>query len=308
MGGCVKSLKILFASFVVVAGLFLVACDDDGSSASPQDEDSLIEASSSSGEEFAKNSSSSRNDNSSCSVKSSSSSAKSSSSVESSSSITLATPCKTESEDNCEYGELVDERDGQVYRTVKIGDQWWMAENLNFETDNSFCYKESAKYCEMYGRLYQWSAALDSVGAWSANGKGCGYDVMCSLTYPVRGVCPEGWHLPDTTEWNTLITAVGEQSVAGIKLKSTSGWYSNGNGKDDFGFSALPAGFRQAGNAGSYFYEGSDAFFWSSTGRTWRGAESNIGIAYFFSIHSNSDVEVSFWVNFNRLSVRCLKD
>ena len=118
----------------------------------------------------------------------SSSSAKSSSSVESSSSEQSSSSkigCKSETEDNCEYGELVDERDGQVYKTVKIGDQWWMAQNLSYaylqptdELDSSsFCYNNSAEYCAKYGRLYLWSAAMDSVGTWSLDGKGCGYGV-----------------------------------------------------------------------------------------------------------------------------------
>ena len=134
---------------------------------------------------------------------------------------------------------MLDDRDGQTYKTVKIGDQWWMAENLNYKTDNSFCYKDKSANCTKYGRHYAWAAAMDSVGTWSTNGKGCGYRMTCSPTYPVRGVCPEGWHLPDTTEWNTLFTAVGGSSIAGTKLKFMSGWYNSGNGTDDFGFSSL---------------------------------------------------------------------
>ena len=91
--------------------------------------------------------------------------------------------CKQDGEDNCEYGTLTDKRDGKVYKTVKIGFNWWMAENLNYAylqptgglDSSSFCYKDSAEYCEKYGRLYLWSAAMDSV-------------------------CPEGWHIPSLEE------------------------------------------------------------------------------------------------------------
>ena len=105
---------------------------------------------------------------------------------------------------------LVDDRDGQTYRTVKIGNQIWMAENLNYKMANSFCYNDETSNCTKYGRLYLWSAAMDSVGIWSSNGKNCGYNQFCSPIYPVRGACPSGWHLPSKSEWEDLIMAVGD--------------------------------------------------------------------------------------------------
>ncbi|WP_173468777.1 fibrobacter succinogenes major paralogous domain-containing protein [Fibrobacter succinogenes] len=140
------------------------------------------------------------------------------------------------------YGEmLTDPRDGKKYKTVKIGEQTWMAENLNYEAKNSLCYDNKPSNCKKYGRLYSQDVA--------------------------QSVCPEGWHLPDTTEFLILIDAVGLERSAGRVLKSRSGWKSNtltdngtvpateilklirksnsskdGNGTDDYGFSALPAG------------------------------------------------------------------
>lgn len=204
-----------------------------------------------------------------------SSSEKSSSSVKSSSgSTTLATLCKTKDEDNCEYGTLIDERDGQIYKTVKIGNQWWMAENLNYaylqptstEDSSSFCYNDSLQYCKKRGRLYMWSAAMDSAGVIPGNeANRCGYDRGCLLEFPVRGVCPRGWHLPTDKEWKTLFGAVGGQGDAGKVLKSTSGWQGRG-GKyvtDAVGFSVLPGGYRNG--EGDFFLEESAAFFWCST-------------------------------------------
>ena len=133
---------------------------------------------------------------------------------------------------------LVDSRDGQIYKTVKIGNQIWMAENLNYETERikrasfyggqdddydivasmgtSFCYDDHISNCAKYGRLYMWTAAKDA--------------------------CPEGWHLPDTTEWKTLFATVGGMPVAGKALKSTFDWNYGGLGTDEYGFSILPSG------------------------------------------------------------------
>ena len=195
---------------------------------------------------------------------------------------------------------MTDSRDGQTYRTVTIGTQTWMAENLNYETENSYCYGDDASNCTKYGRLYTWAAAMDSAGTWSTNGKGCGYNKTCSPTYPVRGVCPEGWHLPTRTEWNTLFTAVDGSSTAGTKLKSTSGWNSSGNGTDAYSFSALPAGLRD-GN-GNCNDEGKFTYFWSSTA-------DNSDFAYFMYLYySNGDAYLNYDYKGNGFSVRCLKD
>ena len=196
-----------------------------------------------------------------------------------------------------ETGSLVDDRDGQTYKTVKIGDQWWMAENMNYEMDGSFCYHDSAEYCEKYGRLYLWSAAMDSVGTWSANGKGCGDGKTCLQRNPVRGVCPDGWHLPTYEEWESLITAVGGREN-GKALKSTSGWNDNGDGTDDFGFSALPAGYV----FGGFTREGYSACFWGSSELDSDYADRMVFSSSFDYANLGSDLK------FSALSVRCLKD
>ena len=187
------------------------------------------------------------------------------------------------------YGEMIDARDGQVYKTIGIGEQTWMAENLNYETENSYCYKDSSIYCSRYGRHYTWATAMDSVGMWSVNGKGCGLYQNCSQIYPVRGVCPSGWHLPDTTEWNALIRAVGGLSVAGEMLKSKSAW----NGVDAYGFAAVPDAYADT------------TYIWSAT--DFYNNKNSVD-AYVMRITSYG-VEISRWgvKNFPR-PIRCVKD
>ena len=146
-----------------------------------------------------------------------------------------------------EYGELLDARDNQVYRTVKIGKQEWMAQNLNYEADSSFCDGGDPAFCEMYGRLYTWNAAVGK------SMSECSYDEDCDFskdTIPsisrIRGVCPDGWHMPSFDDFYTLQTTVAELypekfGLLGSRLmKSQNGW-DEGLATNETGFSVLPS-------------------------------------------------------------------
>jgi len=201
------------------------------------------------------------------------------------------------------YGEFLDTRDYQMYKTVTIGKQTWMAQNLNYDYNEgsakSYCYDNDEGYCSKYGRLYTWAAAMDSAAVFSKAGEGCGYGNECSSSGPIRGVCPDGWHLPITGEWNALFTSVGGVDVAGGELKSFSGWNSDGNGDDSFGFAVLPAGYRT--NYGGFNNAGSLAYFWSST-------ESSRYTAYDWYFHYGRTGVYSYGGNeYYGRSVRCLR-
>jgi uncharacterized protein (TIGR02145 family) len=166
---------------------------------------------------------------------------------------------------------FTDSRDRKRYRTVKVGDQTWMAENLNFNASGSACYANDPSNCDTYGRLYDWNTA--------------------------RAACPAGWRLPSDADWETLINFVG--SNAGTKLKSRTGWHNNGNGTDDFGFSALPGGFGWDGSFGNVGYRG---YWWSAT-------EYDASNAWSRPMYWGSS-DVYRW-DFNKtyqFSVRCLQD
>ncbi len=218
----------------------------------------------------------------------------------------------------CGNGKIVmqftDSRDGKSYKAVKIGTQAWMAENLNYAytqttadlDSSSFCYDNDPAYCETYGRLYLWSAAMDSAAVFSEDGKNCGYEVTCSVNGNVQGVCPDGWHLPSDEEWATLETYVadslfdGETNSAGYALKSTSGWNDDGDGSDAFGFEALPAGYRYGDGSFGKVLEFAD--FWSST-------EDGTNSAYRRYLY---DIDTGLGAGYGRkdaaYSVRCVKD
>ena len=208
---------------------------------------------------------------------------------------------------------LTDYRDGQVYRTVTIGEQTWMAENLNFAylvasdslDSTSFCYNNDPSRCSKYGRLYTWAAAMDSAAIFSDNSKGCGYGTRCYPTYPVRGVCPKGWHLSTQSEWFKLIALVGDESEAGRLLKSTESWRTDYAGTDAYEFSVLPAGRSSMGVASRVAYTDwfDQAYFWTAT-------ECGSGNdAYGISFYSTDIVMKNYlFFKYDGYSVRCVKD
>ena len=208
---------------------------------------------------------------------------------------------------------LTDYRDGQVYRTVTIGEQTWMARNLNYAylvaSDSldsiSVCYKGDSSYCSWYGRLYTWAAAMDSAAIFSDNGKGCGNGKSCYPTYPVRGACPKDWHLPTQYEWTRLIEEVGDESEAGRLLKSTEGWFIDKEGTDAYEFSVLPAGRSSMGVASrvAYTERSSQAYFWTAT--ECGSGNDAYGISFYSAdIVMNND----FFFKYQGYSVRCVKD
>ena len=241
---------------------------------------------------------------------------------------------------NVSYGKVTDSRDGQVYRTVTIGTQTWMAENLNYaayldvpvywtekekvyssdqwiEKDkiyssdsSSWCYDNDPANCEKYGRLYTWAVAMDSAAQFSTTGKGYGINGL-DLDSPnefVRGICPGGWHLPSSEEWNRLFVAVGSRPEkvvtlprvrnVGSKFKSACGW-DDGNGTDEYGFSIYPAG---AGRPDNFEFLGESTMFWSST-------KYYNGIAISWELENLSeDVQAFSTFMFYGFSVRCVED
>lgn len=178
-----------------------------------------------------------------------------------------------------------DIRDGHAYLTVQIGSQCWMAENLNYLTENSWWYDDLESNGDIYGRLYTWSAALTA--------------------------CPEGWHLPYDEEWQALESYLGmSESELGIeydrlsggvgsKLKSASGWANGGNGTNESGFNALAAGARAA--AGVFGSLGERALFWAQPGEGERSWSRRL--------HDNSNGVFRYYeYNLHAFSVRCLYD
>jgi uncharacterized protein (TIGR02145 family) len=165
-------------------------------------------------------------------------------------------------------------------KTVVIGGQTWLAENLNYQTGNSWCYNDSNSYCNKYGRLYDWETA--------------------------KSACPSGWHLPTRDEWGALAKAAGgtgdygNGGTAGTKLKSRSGWNNNGNGTDDFGFSTLPGGYRYG--VGGFDIAGNNGSWWTAT-------EYNSDRAYFRYMRYDLDGvdEDNYVKSGGGVSVRCVQ-
>ena len=175
------------------------------------------------------------------------------------------------------FGTLTDSRDGKSYKTVVIGDKTWMAENLNFATDSSFCYDDIPENCTKYGRLYQEYAAVKA--------------------------CPEGWNIPTADDWTDLrnfATSAWANDLRSI-LEDYDTWEVNPMTDpvpmDLIGFAARAGGYRA--KTGQYDGEGTKAYFWG---------ESNMN--YYAWILSNQyDLEKeSIMRGYFAYSVRCVKD
>ncbi len=151
-------------------------------------------------------------------------------------------------------GTFTDPRDGHTYTTVTIGNQTWMAENLNYETENSWCYDNDPANCDVYGRLYDWNTIMN--GAASSNNVPSG----------VQGICPDGWHIPSDAEWDILVNYLGSSEVAGGKMKETGTihWKEPNTGAtNESGFSALPGGYRPY--QGGFYNLHKFGTWWSTT-------------------------------------------
>lgn len=167
------------------------------------------------------------------------------------------------------YYEILDERNYRMYKTVIIGNQTWIAQNINYEykvngkTYGNYCYGDNFENCEAYGRLYTYAASIDSVKLFEETGNKYGYDHAAWTVDDAQGVCPENFHVPSIQEWKDLVANVGGSQKALAELKSMMGWPEGKNGTDDFGFSVAPAGERLVN--GQYIGIDNAAIFWSST-------------------------------------------
>lgn len=200
------------------------------------------------------------------------------------------------------YGSFKDTRDGKVYQSVKIGNQEWMAENLNTDrfrngdlipeakTDEewvyalkfkepAWCYYNNNKELGLkFGKLYNYYAVTDT-----------------------RGLAPIGWHVPVFEDWETLSSFLKKDVYTGSKLKAKNGWNRNGNGTNVSGFSALPGGERNG--IGIFWRFGDMGTWWSDD--YFNGHHVN-GRTFDLTRH-NSGVSYSFFGSQNGYSVRCLK-
>lgn len=200
-------------------------------------------------------------------------------------------------------GSFKDDRDGKTYKTIKLGKQTWMAENLNLHMDDSWCYERKIDNCKKYGRLYTWKKA--------------------------EKACPVGWHLPSRSEWRDLTAYVSENSKSkpGNALRTKDDWktkkkkkkifdqhtgepiyldeYESINtGTDDIGFAALPAGYVAKDGARSDKIK-ERALFWSSSRE--KGKKSKKAYARMLEFGDETFHE-NLYSTDNAFSVRCVKD
>jgi len=206
---------------------------------------------------------------------------------------------------------FTDTRDGNIYKWVKIGDQIWMAENLAYlpsvDDNSSFSTKRTPGY-GVYGYDGN-NIAAAKAHTEEINGKTVNmyetYGVLYN-GYAVKeaNICPDGWHIPTDDEWNELIEYLatnGHRGTEGTALKAASGWFDNGKGTDDFGFAALPSGFRAyiGGTSGNVGFSGC---WWSST----ENANGDVWARYVNKVDTN--VTRLCYTKLLGFSIRCIRD
>lgn len=201
--------------------------------------------------------------------------------------IFLVHPGRVSAQSDMGAIRFTDERDGKAYKGIMIGEQVWMAENLDYITKTgSWLYREEDGNEICYGRLYDWKTS--------------------------QQVCPSGWHLPSDEEWKELEGFLGmsreqqdQKGWRGLKegsiMKSRFGWKSGGNGADEMGFSALPCGFRDFN--GAFGSKGVFGYFWTST----EGPQKGIAWSRILYYPTDRIGRNSYRKSFG-LSVRCIKD
>jgi len=195
------------------------------------------------------------------------------------------------------YGSVTDSA-GQSYRTVKIGTQTWMAENLNYagaDGTTGHCYNDSARYCEVYGRLYTWAEVIGLDSTYNST-----WWYGSSVKH--QGICPKGWHVPSDSEWTVMQTEVdASNTVDGTKLKSMSGWSTN-LGTDVYGFRVLPVGRRHY--TGSFRGLGEIIDFWSAS-----QYDANFALnRYLDDGVGGASVDADYHGKSDGLSLRCVQD
>lgn len=213
-------------------------------------------------------------------------------------------------------GTLVDARDGRAYRTIQIGTQLWMAENLDYglqvdaasgqvddAVDEKLCVDDCTAACAVLGGLYTFAEAFGLPS-------NCNHEACQGFTKPMRGICPEGWHVPDIEEWDLLESTVEAevgQFFGGNALRSTEGWLpdpdfgTSGNGTDAYGLRILPTGVYSSAFK-DYYSLGETAYYWPTY-----NAPGGVSAVRYFT-NGNRNIVHDTHTKTMGFSVRCVAD
>jgi uncharacterized protein (TIGR02145 family) len=204
--------------------------------------------------------------------------------------------CLAKNNTSFKYGSFTDARDGETYRTIKIGNQVWMAENLRYKTEDSFAPGNEESNVAQYGRLYKWTTALNSPAEYQEQSPAKDINMYREIKADnYQGIAPEGWHIPSIKEWETLMENLPAKSN-GAELRSECVWQKHGT--DTLGFFALPAGYRF--DNGAFCQFGKRVRFWCKE-------EYGTANAYRFNLTEDSmDIEGVY--RSDAISVRCVKN